>query len=90
VTLTDPREALANQSNFIGYLMGLASLGQVVHTLAGEGISRTDTSGDVDDFVHVLLGIASLAESVERLVETSSTVQLQPAASPAASVRWLR
>ena len=34
MTLTDPREALADQSNFIGYLMGLASLGHVVHALA--------------------------------------------------------
>ena len=29
MTLTDPREALADQSNFIGYLLGLAGLGQV-------------------------------------------------------------
>ena len=28
MTLTDPREALADQSSFIGYLIGLAGLGQ--------------------------------------------------------------
>ena len=37
MTLIDPREALADQSNFIGYLLGLAGLGQVVHALAAEG-----------------------------------------------------
>ena len=28
MTLTDPREALADQSSFISYLMGLAGLGR--------------------------------------------------------------
>ena len=59
MTLTDPREALADQSNFIDYLIGLAGLGQLVHALA-DGDRRADSSGDADDFVNVLLGIASL------------------------------
>ena len=37
MTLTDPREALADQSNFVGYLVGLAGLARVVHTLAADG-----------------------------------------------------
>ncbi|OUZ02313.1 hypothetical protein B0172_03600 [Mycobacterium avium subsp. paratuberculosis] len=37
MTLTDPRDALADQSDFIGYLVGLAGLADVVHTLAGDG-----------------------------------------------------
>ena len=56
MTLTDPREALAEQSNFIGYLMGLASLAGVVHVLAADGDARADNPRDADDFVHVLLG----------------------------------
>ena len=31
--LTDPRPALAEQNNFVGYLMGLAGLARVVHAL---------------------------------------------------------
>jgi hypothetical protein len=37
MSLTDPREALADQSNFIGYLVGMAGLARVVHTLAADG-----------------------------------------------------
>ena len=40
MTLTDPRDALADQSNFIGYLMGLARLARVVHALAADGDRR--------------------------------------------------
>ena len=36
MTLIDPREALAEQSNFIGYLLGEAGLGQVVRALADD------------------------------------------------------
>jgi hypothetical protein len=91
--LTDPREALAEQSNFIGYLMGLVGLGQVVHALAADGDRRGDSSRDADDFVHVLLGIASLGESVERLAK-SPPAQRHWAATASASdstnMRWLR
>lgn len=93
MTLTDPREALAEQSTFIGYLMGLASLGQVVHTLAADGDNQTETTADADDFVHLLLGLASLGASVERLAEYAPA---QPhrdttaSAPDAAITRWLR
>ena len=91
MTLTDPRDALAEQSNFIGYLMGLASLGQVVHALA-DGEHRADTSRDADDFVHVLLGVASLGAAVDRLAESSPAQRHWAATAPSDStnVRWLR
>jgi hypothetical protein len=92
MTLIDPRDALAEQSNFIGYLMGLASLGRVVQALA-DGDRRADSSHDGDDFVHVLLGIASLGESIERLAESAPAQRLwaAAAASPdSTNTRWLR
>jgi hypothetical protein len=90
MTITDPREALADQSTFIGYLMGLASLGHVVHELA-HGDRRADPPADADDFVHVLLGVAHLGEAVERLAEPAPSPQVRAAPlTPSTSVRWLR
>ena len=42
MTLTDPRDALAEQSSFISYLVGLAGLARVVHALAADGDRRVD------------------------------------------------
>lgn len=88
--LTDPRDALADQSNFVSYLMGLASLGHVVRELA-DGDRRADPPAEADDFVHVLLGVARIGEAVERLAETAPTPEQQAVSpSPATNVRWLR
>ena len=93
MTLIDPREALADQSNFIGYLLGLAGLGQVVHALAAEGDVPPDTVRDADDFVHLLLGLASIGKSIERLAESavprSHSVSVSPL-SASTTTRWLR
>ncbi len=93
MTLTDPREALADQSNFVSYLMGLASLAQVVHALAADGERRTDPPRDADDFVHVLLG----PRAPRRRPSSDWPNQLQPApqqraaaASALTETRWLR
>jgi hypothetical protein len=93
VTLTDPREALADQSSFIDYLVGLAGLARVVHTLAADSDHRPASPRDSDDFVHVLLGFASLGEAIEGIansatVQESSTAEVP--ASGSASRRWLR
>jgi hypothetical protein len=92
MTLTDPREALADQSNFIGYLVGLAGVARVVHTLADDD-RRSVTRGDPDDFVHVLLGLASIGAAIEQFAN-SAMAQQNPAAEappPAApTTRWLR
>ncbi|MGH3552402.1 MAG: hypothetical protein ACRDT5_07385, partial [Mycobacterium sp.] len=79
MTLTDPRDTLADQSNFIGYLLGLAGLARVVHALAADGDRRSEPPRDSDDFVHVLLGVASLGEAIQRLAN-SATAQPNPTA----------
>lgn len=89
MTLTDPREALADQSNFIGYLVGLAGVARVVHTLAGDD-RRSDTCRGPDDFVHALLGLASLGAAIDQIANWTA-VQPDPAVPTVTSTtRWLR
>lgn len=91
--LNDPRDELAGQSSFVGYLVGLAGLAQVVHALAADGNRRIPAPGDSDDLVHLLLGLASLGNAIERLAK-SAPARGRPvaAARPAAPTnsRWLR
>lgn len=92
MTLTDPREALADQSNFISYLVGVAGLARVVHTLA-DGDRRSEPPSDSDGFVHLLLGLASLGGAIERLANPAPPQQdlpIQTPASASTTVRWLR
>jgi hypothetical protein len=93
MTLTDPVAALADDCSFIGYLVGLASIGRVVRTLAGE--SQAGTSHPADDFVHLLVGLAGVGACIEGLVEPSSDGGTpRPAGDAAArrlaTSRWLR
>jgi hypothetical protein len=90
--LTDPREALAQQSSFVSYLVGLAGLARAVHALAGDGDHRAvDPPREADDFVHVLLGLASLGEAIERVAESvPPRAAGAPAAAPSTNTRWLR
>jgi hypothetical protein len=93
MTLTDPREALADQSDFIGYLVGLAGLGRVVQTLAADGDSRGGSPRDSDDFVHVLLGLASIGAAIERFANSAMAQQnptVETSAPAAPNTRWLR
>ena len=93
MTLTDPREALADQSNFVGYLVGLAGLARVVHALAADGDRRADAPRDADDFVHVLLGLASLGAAIERLANPTvrhSRIRPPRRRRPRSTTRWLR
>jgi hypothetical protein len=91
--LTDPRKALAEQSNFIGYLVGLAGVARVVHALAADGNRRADPPREADGFVYVLLAFASLGRKIESLAEST---QAQPSAAaataprPSTETRWLR
>jgi hypothetical protein len=92
MTLSDPREALADQSNFIGYLVGLAGLTRMVHALA-DGDHRPDPPRDPDDFVHALLGLASVGAAVERLANSATAQPDTTAAAPPdapMTMRWLR
>lgn len=90
MTLTDPREALADQSNFIGYLVGLAGVGRMVHTLADDD-RRSGACRGPDDLVHVLLGLASLGAAIERIANWT-TAQQNPTdtAEVMPTTRWLR
>jgi hypothetical protein len=93
MTLTDPREALADQSNFIDYLVGLAGLARVVHTLASDGDRWAGGPRDSDDFVHVLLGFASLGAAIERFANSAMAQQNSTAKTPSPAdqtTRWLR
>ena len=91
MTLTDPREALADQSTFIGYLVGLAGLGRLVNTMA-DGDRTSDPPHDPDDFLYALLGLASVGSAIERLAYPPA-IQPNPSADTLPSVtttRWLR
>jgi len=92
MTLTDPRNALADQSDFIGYLVGLAGLAQVISTLAGDGDGRGEDPRDPDDFVHVLLGLASIGATIEGFANSVMAQQNPTAKTPqtASATRWLR
>jgi hypothetical protein len=92
MTLTDPRDALAEQSNFIGYLTGLAGLARVVRALADDS-NVADQPRDADGFIHVLLGLASLGDAVERLAESAPTQGHRDAGARSKTppnTRWLR
>jgi hypothetical protein len=92
VTLTDPREALADQSDFIAYLVGLAGLARVVHTLADDD-RRSERPSDSDDFVHALVGLASIGAAIERFANSAMTQQVPISETPpsdALITRWLR
>lgn len=89
MTLTDPRDALADQSDFIGYLVGLAGLADVVHTLAGDGARAAADPRAPDDFVHLLLGVASVGAGIARLTDCA-VAQSFPVAGVASTARWLR
>lgn len=88
MNVSDPRAALAEQSNFVGYLVGLVSVSHAIHTLACAG-AECATARPADDFVHALLGLASVGTAIERLAESvpAQPVPPDPLDDP---VRWLR
>lgn len=88
MSLVDPRAALAEQSSFLGYLLGLAAASQAIRSLAGDGTASAPPR-PADNFVHALLGLASLGTAVERLAE-STPAQPVPACPPDAARRWLQ
>lgn len=93
MTLSDPRAALADQSEFVDYLVGFSGVAHVVHTLAADGDRRPGGIRDADDFVHVLLGLASIGAGIERLIDVAAPQQSPRAETPRPAVptmRWLR
>ncbi|HEX4430556.1 MAG TPA: hypothetical protein VHZ96_14910 [Frankiaceae bacterium] len=93
--LSDPRPALAEQSSFIGYLLGLAGLARAVRALAADGHSQAETprEAEADDFGYLLLGVASVGDAIDRLAESA---RAEPSDTPeeatpaSTSTRWLR
>ncbi|WP_431232676.1 hypothetical protein ACQ856_25235 [Mycolicibacterium psychrotolerans] len=90
MTLTDPREALADNSDFIGYLVGLAALAEMVRTLASD-TDRSVSVRDCDDFRHALLGLASIGAAVERMAKcVTQQPDMTVSTDSAAATRFLR
>ncbi|ORB57250.1 hypothetical protein [Mycolicibacterium rhodesiae] len=92
MTLTDPRQALADKSDFIGYLVGLAALAGLVHALASDTGPVAAPVEDCDDFGYALLGLASLGSAVERMANCSTQqLDTRPTGEPQApTTRFLR
>lgn len=88
MTLTDPIAALADDCSFIGYLVGLAGVGRVVHTLAGDAEAGTPRAAD--EFVHLLLGLASLGAGIESLGQGTDTAAQTTRPTTTDAPRWLR
>jgi len=91
--LTDPRPALAEQSNFVGYLVGLAGLATAVRSLAADGHSQADTPRQADEFGYLLLGVASAGDAINRLAEAARAEPCETpeeAPPPSTTTRWLR
>jgi hypothetical protein len=91
--LNDPRPALAEQSSFIGYLLGLAGLASAVRVLAADGRFQAGAPRQADDFRYLLVGVASVGDAINRLAESARAEQSETpdaAAPPVANRRWLR
>lgn len=93
--LTDPRPALAEQSSFVGYLLGLSALGRMVPALiSGTDPRPADRPGEADDLVYLLLGLVRLGRGIEGLAPPGATAaqpRHDPMARPSPSdTRWLR
>lgn len=92
MSLTDPHPALAEQSSFVGYLLGLVGVARSVRTLAEYADpERTGALPEDDDMVYLLLGLTSLGDAVERLAEKAQPQRNSPSSTtPQVTTRWLR
>ncbi|MBU9764826.1 hypothetical protein FR943_13370 [Mycobacterium sp. TNTM28] len=88
MTLCDPRAALAEQSSFLGYLMGLVSVARTIRAL-GDTAVEPRPARPADDFVHALLGLAALGTAIEGVVPTDPEPP-GTVSSPEIPARWLR
>lgn len=92
MSLTDPHPALAEQSSFVGYLLGLVGVARSARALAVYGdAERTGALPEDEDMVYLLLGLTSLGDAVERLAEKAQPQRNSPSSTtPQATTRWLR
>ncbi|MGV9798298.1 hypothetical protein ACWDTP_09580 [Mycobacterium sp. NPDC003449] len=68
--LTDPCPALAEQSSFVGYLLGLSALGRMVSALAEP--HPGGPRGEPADLVYLLLGVVRVGREIDRLGTTAA------------------
>jgi len=85
MSLSDPRPAPAEHSSLVDYLSGVVALARIVDELALD--SSHETHSTADDFVYLLLGVASMGAAIEGLVDRPAGSQHRPATTPQ---RWLR
>ncbi|MCP9275469.1 hypothetical protein [Mycolicibacterium arenosum] len=90
MTLLDPRDALADQNSFIGYLLGIAGLADTVRTLATDESRALPPPEHVDDFVYALLGIAGLGDRINGLSRSGSNPEPLISSAIQPPMRWLR
>jgi hypothetical protein len=83
--LSDPRAALADQNDVVTALTGLGGIARIVRGLAAGPPS--EPAGAADDLVHLLLGLVSLGDAVERLACPLPEPPDRPEPAPR---RWLR
>lgn len=88
MTLSDPRPALDERSSLIGYLMGVAALARLIDVLALD--NGRESAPPAGEFVHLLLGVASVGKSIEQLVSVDPMVDEPSQPSPVEPRRWLR
>jgi hypothetical protein len=85
--LTDPQDALAEQNTVATALTGIVGMARTVRALAAAGPTET-APHEVDDLVHLLLGVASLGEAIARLAAPGTPASASDA--PGAPGEWLR
>jgi len=88
--LSDPQTAFA-EATFVNGLLGLACLAQAVRALAAPGRAPSAPAGKADDFIHLLLAVISLGESIERLAPAAEHRGPSAESSPPTyGLGWLR
>lgn len=90
MSLGDPQAALAEQSSFIGYLLGLAGAARCVRELARCDSLEAAADSPADDLVHLLLGVAGLGAGIWDLVDSPCGRHVSDATPPTTAERWLR
>ena len=89
--LVDPRDAFAEHGSVVHALTGLVGLTRMVRALAEHDGRRAGDPGVADEFVHLLLGVASLGAAVQHLAQPDPDAPAVPIppANPAPR-EWLR
>ena len=84
--LVDPRDAFAEHGSVVHALTGLVGLARMVRARAEHDGRRAGDPGVADEFVHLLLGVASLGAAVQHLAQPDPAASggADPAGEPGA------